>query len=184
MLKIAIDSDNVLADTTEAWVRCYNDTYNENLKKSDLSEYHFWDTLNISRDEAFKIFTKVWTNWKALPLVENDSCAVVNRIAKLAEVDLVSSALADMKDWIADKDLKFNKIIYTQHKSLLDYDIFVEDSPYEALKIVDNGRVCLLYDQPWNRTIKETNMLVRIKHLSEAIDLIFEYSRPIKRNHI
>jgi 5'(3')-deoxyribonucleotidase len=172
MLKVALDFDNVLADTTGAWLRHYNKIYSKNTKKSDLYEYYFWNILNISRDEAFKIFYVVWTNWKDLPLLEKDSIRFVNSIAKIAEVDLVSSALVDMKDWIADKNLNFNKVIYTHEKSRFGYDIFIEDSPYEALKIIENRKMCLLYDQPWNKGVNASDRLIRINHLRDAVNFI------------
>lgn len=180
MLKIALDFDNVLADTTGAWIRCYNKMYNKTLKKSDINEYYFWDSLNISRDEAFKIFSMVWNAWRDLPLLGKDTVMLVNSIANMAEVDLVSSALVDMKDWIDDKNLIFNKVVYTQHKSPLNYDIFIEDSPYEALKIVDNKRICLLYDQPWNKITNTSDKLIRIKHLEQATHIINDCVKLLK----
>lgn len=185
MLKIALDFDNVLADTTGAWISYYNKLYNKNVRKSDIQEYYFWNTLDISREEAFRIFSVVWTNWKDLQLLENDSISFVNSIAKVAEVDLVSSALVDMKDWIAHKNFQFNKVVYSQQKSDLSYDVFIEDSPYEASKIVDNQRICLLYDQPWNRMISVSDRLVRITNLGEAANLISEQAKLSKKgNHV
>jgi uncharacterized HAD superfamily protein len=176
MLRIALDFDNVLADTTGAWLRYYNKNYNKSIDKSDLNEYYFWDILNISKNEAFKIFSIVWSNWKELPLLEKDSISIVNGIARIAEIDLVTSALVDMKDWITNKNFKFNKIIYTQQKKHLKYDIFIEDSPYEAMNIVKNNKICILYDQPWNRLI-QCNNLIRITKLKEVMRLIKKYGK-------
>lgn len=171
MARIALDFDNVLADTTTIWLKHYNSVYNKSIKKSDLDEYYFWHNLGISKEEAFRIFSVVWNNWRELPVIERDSVEIVNKMSSKAEIHLVSSALTDLRDWTVKNNFRFSEIVYSQQKSLLNYDVFIEDSPYEAMNIAKNNRLCLLYDQPWNRSI-QSNKVIRIKKLSEASAII------------
>ena len=168
MLRIAVDFDNVLADTTGAWIEQYNRIFKKSIDKQDIKEYRFWNSLHISRKLAFKIFFMVWSDWKNLRPLEQKSGLVVDEISKFSEVDLVSSSLVDMHDWLSEKKYLFNKIIYTSQKSKLNYDIFVDDSPYVATEIIKKGGICLLYDQPWNRLANHHNNLIRIRSLFEA----------------
>jgi uncharacterized protein len=173
MVRVAIDFDNVLADTTGMWIKYYNSIYNKNISKSDLSEYHYWNTLYISKEEAFRIYHQVWSDWKNLPLLEENCISVVSEIERIScEVDVVTSALTDIKDWLNEKGLFFNKVVYTLHKHHLNYDIFIEDSPIEAIGIIRNNKICLLYDQPWNRATCVNEYLIRINSLAQAVDLI------------
>ena len=116
-----------------------------------------------------------------LAVLESDSVTTVNCISGIGEVDLVSSALVDMKDWIEDRNFEFNKVVYTHQKSSLNYDVFIEDSPYEALNIVKNNKICLLYDQPWNRFLQPNSSLLRVENLKESKRLIKEIRKDNSR---
>ena len=53
-------------------------------------------------------------------------------------------------------------------KADLDYDVFIDDSPLNALKFLQNNKKVILYSQPWNQHITENN-IYRISNLSEAV---------------
>ena len=56
-------------------------------------------------------------------------------------------------------------------KADLDYDIFIDDSPLNAIKFIQNNKKVILYSQPWNQHISN-HELFRISNLSEAIEII------------
>lgn len=181
MIRIAIDFDNVLADTTGVWIKYYNRMYNKSLNKSEIQEYYFWDRLGISEEEAFKLFSIVWSNWKDLPLLETYSPTIVNELGKTSQVDIVTSAISsvgnsegNIEGWLRQNNFKFSKIVYTLEKGKLDYDIFIDDSPYVAVEIARNNKICLLYDQPWNRMLKSRN-ITRVKNLFEVESFITKF---------
>lgn len=187
MLRIAIDFDNVLADTTGLWIKYYNKMYSKSLNKSDIHEYYFWNTLNILKDEAFKIFSMVWSNWRVLPPLETCSASVANELAKNSQIDVVTSAISsvgntegNIEGWLHQNNFNLDKIVYTLEKGQLDYDIFIDDSPYAALDIAQNNKVCLLYDQPWNRTFEFRNV-IRINSLCEVEGTINKVDQALKR---
>jgi hypothetical protein len=59
-------------------------------------------------------------------------------------------------------------------KSNLDYDVFIDDSPLNAVKFLENNKKVILYSQPWNMHISN-DKLDRITNLSEAIEKIKSY---------
>jgi uncharacterized HAD superfamily protein len=59
-------------------------------------------------------------------------------------------------------------------KADLDYDVFIDDSPLNAVKFLENNKKVILYSQPWNMHISNHN-LDRITNLSEAIEKIKSY---------
>jgi len=63
-------------------------------------------------------------------------------------------------------------MVFSSHKFDLDYDIFIDDSPDNALEISKNNKICLLYNQPWNRDVLETQNIRRVYNLYHAIDVI------------
>ena len=56
-------------------------------------------------------------------------------------------------------------------KANLDYDVFIDDSPLNAIKFLENNKKVILYSQPWNQHISNQKLL-RISNLSEAIKKI------------
>jgi len=56
-------------------------------------------------------------------------------------------------------------------KADLDYDVFIDDSPLNALKILQHNKKVILYSQPWNKHISD-NRILRISNLSEAVEKI------------
>ncbi|MBT6807292.1 MAG: hypothetical protein HOA48_03005, partial [Nitrosopumilus sp.] len=79
-----------------------------------------------------------------------------------------------VKSW-----LKHHNIVYDNYVSVidgpmkadLDYDVFIDDSPLNALKFLENNKKVILYSQPWNQHISNPN-LHRILNLVEAIKKI------------
>ena len=59
-------------------------------------------------------------------------------------------------------------------KADLDYDVFIDDSPLNAIKFLENNKKMILYSQPWNHHISN-DKLFRISNLSEAIKIIESY---------
>lgn len=178
MLKLAVDFDNVLADTTGTWIKYYNKMHSKSLNKSDIREYYFWDALKISKGEAFKIFSMVWSNWLDLPPLETCSASVLKELAKTSQIDVVTSAISsvgnakgNIEGWLHKWNFDLNKIVYTTEKGELDYDIFIDDSPYAAVDVAQNSKICLLYDQPWNRTLEFRNV-IRIYNLFEVESVV------------
>jgi hypothetical protein len=47
--------------------------------------------------------------------------------------------------------------------------VFIDDSPLNALKIIQQNKKMILYSQPWNQHISEKEVF-RISNLSEAIE--------------
>ena len=56
-------------------------------------------------------------------------------------------------------------------KADLDYDIFIDDSPLNTIKFLENNKKVILYSQPWNQHISN-NKIFRISNLSQAIEKI------------
>jgi hypothetical protein len=76
-----------------------------------------------------------------------------------------------VKNW-----LKLHGIVYENYVSVidgtmkadLDYDLFIDDSPLNAKRFVENEKNFFLYSQPWNKHIPTKNQ--RIFSLSDAVN--------------
>lgn len=177
MTKIALDFDNVLADTMNVWIKYYNDIYKKSLTKQDIKRWEFWIDLGIPEAEAFKIFDKVWSDLEKLPLLEKGAEVIIKQLATIAEIDIVTAVKTKIKTWLDLNGIVYNDIVYGYKKTHLEYSIFIDDSPSLAEEI-SKEKICLLYNQPWNQRIgKKNKNIIRIYSLNDALS----YARMITK---
>lgn len=183
-MKIAVDFDNVLADTMTSWIDYYNKQYNKYLNKKDITIWEFWklEKIALEREESFKIFHLVWHNWQILPSIEPNIGKVVDKLRSFAKVDIVTATQGKIINWLTYHKINYNELIKItdSKKAELDYDIFIDDSPSDALEIGKLKKICLLYDQPWNQPDQKSlfsnyNTIYRINCLDEALYYIHKF---------
>jgi uncharacterized protein len=127
-----------------------------------------------------EIFDAVWHDWQTLRPVRDDIGLMVDKLRESAEIDIVTAAGGEITDWLKYHGIKYDDLIKTKYpkKPELDYDIFIEDSPLDAMKIGELKKTCLLYDQPWNQpdggmnNFDRHDTIYRIQRLEEAIAFI------------
>jgi len=175
VLKVALDFDCVLADTITVWVQIYNKKYGRSIKRSDIIEWNLCKLLGISEDAMWEIFHLCWTEWENLPPMEDNICVGVEQIRKMSLTDVVTSAkfsyIESIRLWLDSIGIKSINIFSKSEKAGLDYDIFIDDNPSTALSVSECGKICLLYDQPWNKKVHSNN-IIRINYLSDAVSYI------------
>ncbi len=179
MINVAVDFDSVLADTMVVWVHYYNKKYGKSLVKADVHSWEFWRDFGISREEAFTIFDYAWLDWENLPATEIDLSRTIERLSQYAKMDIVTSTKApieNVKKWLEHQLISYCNFIHIKEETKLDldYDIFIEDAPDVADAVSKYEKVCLLYDQPWNRKAFTKNVF-RIYNLREAIGFLKDY---------
>ncbi len=176
MLKVALDFDSVLSDTMIRWVEIFNEKKGTKLTKKDVVSWSFWNDFHITMDEAFEIFKEAWSDWKNLPMTEDNIADKVKRLTNISTVDIVTHVLEShseyVKMWLKNNNISYENFVTIQgDKVNLSYDIFIDDSPNVAQKSSQSGKDCLLYDQPWNREIKGEK-ITRIQGLDDAFMFI------------
>ncbi len=176
LLKVALDFDSVLSDTMVRWVELFNEKKGTKLTKKDVVSWSFWNDFGITMDEAFNIFEEAWSDWKNLPPTEDKISDKVKKLTNISTVDIVTHVLEShlqyVKMWLKNNDIVYENFVSVQgNKVDLSYDVFIDDSPNVAQKSSRAGKVCLLYDQPWNREIIGEK-ITRIKSLDDAFMFI------------
>jgi 5'(3')-deoxyribonucleotidase len=187
-MKIALDFDNVLADTIKDWITYYNRNYHKKLTKDKITAYNFWgNNLPMTKREAMEIFYAVWTNWTWLPPTEGYLVSKVENIQASGIVDIVTSVpeshIQYVGKWIKEHGIPHRRIVRcnSEDKVTLPYDIYIDDAPALARDCINGtfGRKqCMIYDQPWNRNINGNNT-TRIYTLAEAASVISKVSSLI-----
>ena len=182
-MQIALDFDNVLADTMNEWIAYYNQKYHQRITKTEITFYSFWgNNLPITKNDAIEIFKSVWAHWRLLPPTEIYLTEKIKAIQEFGIIDIVTSVVPShfrfVRKWLKKHEIPLRNVIRCEsgEKVLLPYDVYIEDSPSIAKDCITNGKNCLIYDQPWNRNVKGKNVN-RIYKLSDACDVINKYDK-------
>lgn len=182
-MKLALDFDNVLAHTTQLWVEICNHRSNgaKIINVRDVDEWDFWRKMGLSHEEAFTIFDITWESWRQIPPLEPELYQKTKMLRNLVDkMDVVTSVkeghTVAIHSWLAKYNIEYDEVIFTQNKHLLDYDIYIDDSPDNAIKIYRENKQCLLYNQPWNRKVIDRIGSImgirRVYNLYHAIDVV------------
>ncbi|TXT65591.1 MAG: putative NT5C domain containing protein [Promethearchaeota archaeon] len=179
-MKIAVDVDGVLLDLMDTYCEVYNEQFETNYKKSDVTRWDFFEEWEIRERDAFEIFHKIYENSSDIPFIDEYALFVLKEINEIHHVDIVSARSEQYSVQLGDT-LKSHGIIdgiHYQHlilvnekpydiKLRLNYDLYIDDNPHLAWAIKERTEIVLfLYDQPWNRNINEKNKknIFRVKN--------------------
>jgi hypothetical protein len=61
----------------------------------------------------------------------------------MTQLDVVTAVRSDVKLWLDRNSIAYNKIVYSQKKTELDYRVFIDDSPLVAEGVSDQ-KICLV----------------------------------------
>ena len=176
-MKIALDVDGVLADVIVSWLN-YSNSIRPSISKNQITDWEFWKKFKIDPFDFYSELSSCWKNWKSIPVTEKNLSLTTKNLSNFAQVDIVTareiSTNSFVKNWLNHHDISYDNyvsVIDGPMKADLDYDVFIDDSPLNAVKFLENNKKVILYSQPWNKHISN-NQLFRISKLSEAIEII------------
>ena len=176
-MKIALDVDGVLADVIISWMN-YSDSIRQKITKNQITNWEFWKEFQINPFDFYSELSLCWKNWMSIPKTEPELSSVTKSLSDIGQIDIVTSRERStdnfVKSWLDYHDIFYDNyvsVIDGPMKADLDYDVFIDDSPLNAVKFLKNNKKVILYSQPWNQHVSE-NRINRISNLSEAIDKI------------
>jgi len=178
---IAIDLDGVLSDSMELWIRIWNASNYPKLSYEDISEWDFWRRLGLTEGRFSEIFDEVWSRWEELQPLEQNVAEIVDRINQVGVVDIVTGRPGRNRNfivkWLKKHGINYRRLLIGVEKKISHlYDVYIDDSPIQALEVSYAGRLFLLRDQPWNRHVEPNRFIIRVKSLEEAYRVLLSIS--------
>jgi len=166
--RLAIDVDNVLADSIGRW--CVKASKHLGLKihKNQIASHKIVGSVPMNAGDIFRLQDEVWREWRNLPTTEPSLTRSISAIRKLSvEVVIVTSRpmrlVACVRDWLAENQIhydEFHTIGPKVSKASLCVDALVDDAPEMIESFIAMGRTGFLYSQPWNRRIRIAGAVV------------------------
>ncbi len=159
MARIAVDMDEVMADTVSEHIRRYNADFNSDLSKSDLDGKWFWQAVPPEHHEALQRYLdepEFFRNLTVMPGAQR----VLERLSKDHEVFIASAAMevpmsfAAKFAWMEEHFpfIRPSHMVFCGDKSILAADYLIDDNPRQLRAFRGKG---LLFSSPHNRYAKE-----------------------------
>jgi 5'(3')-deoxyribonucleotidase len=136
MKRIAIDMDEVLADTLAEHLARYNRDHGEAITKADLEGKWLWDIVSIDRHERLEGYLRSEDFFEDLPVME-DSQRVLAVMALRYEIYIATSAMEFPNSfgpkyrWLRRHFafLEPRHFVFCGDKSILKADYLIDDQP-------------------------------------------------------
>lgn len=189
---IAIDIDEVLADTLPSFLVYYNQKHSTNFKKPDFLTYDWWETFGISKEEAINDFydfmfsshsieiPPIKGSQKALDFLKNKFrlISITNR-----PYDFKDHTLAWLKInfqnvldnvYFGNIHSKNGKPHITKLEIMknMKVDYLIEDQVKIALECANHGIKVFLFSAPWNinQEIPSGLPIIKVSSWDEIVD--------------
>jgi uncharacterized protein len=176
-MKIALDVDGVLADVIVSWIN-FSNSIRPHISKNQVTDWEFWKKFDINPFDFYSELSSCWKNWQSVPTTQENLSNITKNLSTIGQVDIVTarerSTDSFVQNWLNHHNISYHNyvsVIDGPMKADLDYDVFIDDSPLNAIKFLEHNKKVILYSQPWNQHISN-NGLFRISNLSEAIEII------------
>lgn len=183
-MRIAIDVDNVLVNTTE----CVIDYVNErlpfvNLKMEDITTYWMENALPPEYQWIIPAAFDDKKMWKNVALIENASAVLEKMYNDGIEFYFATATTAEnfkKKIGFLERSFPFlpkgyvrEHAISIKHKQILDVDYLIDDY---ADNLTGQRRYrSIVYDYPWNRELKDNGDTIRrVYNWNMIYDIIME----------
>ena len=172
MKRIAIDMDEVIADTLEKFLSVCNTKVGLSLSKSDLTGKNLWDVIGKEHFPTLKGFVSEQDFFADLEVMP-DSQEVIQKLMEGYEVFISSAAMevptsfAAKFDWLK---LHFGFIpatnfVFCGDKSILNADYLIDDNARHFERFRGKG---ILYSAPHNLLVEGYQRVKNWKEVEEV----------------
>ncbi len=153
--RIAIDMDEVLADTLAQFLAEYNREFGENITKAELSARKLVEIIPADRRARLRHYALSPGFFRDLPLMPG-SAEVFAELRERYEVFIATAAMEfpssfnEKYEWIKARfhDFPDSHIVFCGDKSIIAADFLLDDSPRHFDRFAGQG---FLFTAPHNR---------------------------------
>ena len=184
-MRIGLDFDNVLANTTGAVLKYIHKKYDRIYYVEDIKKYDFNEIVGLSNKELWDCFLAVWTTHQLLEPMDHFAPYYIKQMQQMGNEVLVITAagLQIVEEWLKYWHYPDLSVIYIGNggnkKTEYELDILVDDKPSHIREFNEHcvdGKKCwgIIYDRPWNdiEDFEEWFNIPRAENFREIADYI------------
>jgi 5'(3')-deoxyribonucleotidase len=133
--RVAVDMDEVMADTLTRWLECYNRDFGTTITKADLRGKRLYDLVGTSGAAAARSYLDRAEFFRDLPLMDG-SQEILKRLSERYEVFVTSAAMdhpnsfAAKYAWLKEHFpfIPDHRIVFCGDKSIIRADFMIDDN--------------------------------------------------------
>ncbi|MBX3740318.1 MAG: hypothetical protein KF712_04960 [Akkermansiaceae bacterium] len=167
--RIAIDMDEVMADTLAKRLAIYRTEFGEELLRESLHGVDIYDAISEERREAVRAQLFIPGFFREIPVMEG-AADVIRELLEHHEVFIATAAMeyphsfTEKYGWIKEHLPFFpdHNIVFCGDKSIIHADFLIDDSPRHFERFAGQG---ILFDAPHNA---KEDRYPRVRNWSEV----------------
>jgi len=174
--KLAIDMDDVIADSMTLILKKYNKEFSTSISKTDLNGKTIYDLIPTEHIPTIKHYQNTIGFYKDVPLVQNAKLAI-QELATKYEIFIVSAALefpnslSDRYDFIGSHFpmIPWRNIVFCGNKQIVKADYIIDDMLENIKQYSNKG---FLFSAYHNLNIGHENRIENWDHAIKKLESI------------
>lgn len=182
-LNICVDIDGTITSPYH-FIPYLNEIYNKNIKDEDCNVYNWEFLYDTTMDDIFYKLHKDYIHSYEDADIVDGARSIIEKLTNNHNIYFVTARDNELHNitlkWLENKGLSHIEVysLGTHYKiekaKELNCDIFIEDSPYNALELADAGMKVLLIDTYYNKDTKHKD-IIRVNNWFEIERFIEQY---------
>ena len=144
---IGLDFDGTVSEPIVNVVALLNKRYGKNYTLKDVKEYWYNGLYGITREELGRAYAEVLEEGN-VELVDKRIPSIIKELEKSFDICLVTYSFAKeqcIADWLKKHSVELKRVVVAKEKiDLKDAAFFIDDSPYNAIKLSSFGKKVIL----------------------------------------
>ena len=185
-MKIAVDVDGVILDSMVQFCQICNKRFGMHHVKDDATNWDFYQDWKIPLGVLTETFRMLHENPMDTPIVDKNTPKIMEELQVTHQLDIITSREIHTRDPLINRldslgihkgshygDIILSPTMPSDVKLTYNYDIFIDDNPNLATSIHEyENKILLLFDQPWNRSVQDSSIVVRVKSWKAILEYI------------
>lgn len=179
---IKVDIDGVLRDLVSAICDVYNNTFDQDVKPSDVTDYSINEFFPLIKEKFnilptdFFFINKGEAVFKNLalpfPKVKKDMQRLIDEGHQIVicSWQFTHRNRVATLEWLERWKIPFSDICFTKNKWLVGGDVIIDDNPAFLSDPMENA-IKIIVTQPYNTDYNDEGV-IRVNSFSEAVDAI------------
>lgn len=183
--RVAIDIDFTIADLATPMIAMHNEINSTNYKPEDATDWK-WTSIKMADGEFTRIYVRTWIDnaHKIGLLVDPKLLRAAEKYYHIEFLSsrgghpLLESTVEPLRRWLGHHGLADIKLVISParvEKTELDYDFYIDDSPYLAKEVLSHrNNFLFIVDTPHNREVKDSENLKRVRNVDDALQRLVQ----------
>lgn len=170
---IAVDIDNVLADTDDVVRRLIRDLFDVHSTRDEITTWEYSSSLPITAEQERQVFNTLHREYlSSIPDVPG-AIAGMSHLRTLAPIWIITArpewSRSATEDWLTSFGFVYDTLLFSASKSNIAVPaiFFIDDNPETANQLIAKSKRIFLMDRPWNRDILDSELLTRVSSWSD-----------------